>query len=156
MNKLHRLTSSLLVLTLLPLLGNTADRVGDFSLLDQSGVFHQMSWYDDHTAIALLVQDNDSAIAVAEFDALKAKYDSQGIEFMMINPMAQLNREQIQAWVAQQGVDIPVLMDDTQIISEALGIEKTGEVLKQVPSDGILQIAANLRDLSGILVELEG
>ncbi len=34
--------------------------------------------------------------------------------------------------------------------------KKTGEVLKQVPSEGILQIAANLRDLSGILVELEG
>ncbi len=33
-------------------------RVGDFSLLDQQGYFHQMSYYDDHKAIALLVQSS--------------------------------------------------------------------------------------------------
>ncbi|MEC7459695.1 MAG: hypothetical protein VX751_02175, partial [Pseudomonadota bacterium] len=34
------------------------ERVGDFSLLDQSGYFHQMSWYDDKKAIAFLAQAN--------------------------------------------------------------------------------------------------
>ena len=34
--------------------------------------------------------------------------------------------------------------------------KKTGEVLKQIPSEGVLQIAANLRDASGLLVETEG
>jgi hypothetical protein len=35
---------------------STPTRVGDFSLLDQKGYFHQMSYYNDHKAIALLVQ----------------------------------------------------------------------------------------------------
>ena len=33
-------------------------RVGDFALLDQQGYFHQMSYYDDHKAVALLVQSS--------------------------------------------------------------------------------------------------
>ena len=32
----------------------TAPRIGDFSLLDAEGYFHQMSWYDDHKALVLL------------------------------------------------------------------------------------------------------
>jgi len=130
--KVNLLKMSLLSLLLIPAISNAADRVGDFSLLDQDGYYHSMSWYDDHAAVALLVQANDSQAtnaAVAAFDALKAKYDSQGIEFMMINPLGKMNREAVQAKVAEYGVDIPVLMDDARVISEALGIERTGEVL---------------------------
>ncbi len=136
MNKSNLLKASLAAILLLPALGSAADRVGDFSLLDQDGYHHSMSWYDDHEMIALLVQANDSqatADAVPAFDALKAKYDSQGIEFMMINPMGKLNRSAVQARAAEYGVDIPILMDDAQVISEALGIERTGEVLLYSP-----------------------
>jgi peroxiredoxin len=130
--KVSILQASLLSLAVLPALGNAADRVGDFSLLDQDGYHHSMSWYDDHSAIAFLVQANDSAAteaALPAFNALKAKYENNGVEFMMINPMGRSNRAAVQAKVAEYGVDIPVLMDDSRIISEALGIEKTGEVL---------------------------
>ena len=34
--------------------------------------------------------------------------------------------------------------------------KKTGEVLKEVPPESVLQIAANLRDASGIIVSIEG
>ena len=37
----------------------TAPRIGDFSLLDAEGYFHQMSWYDDHKALVLLSYSND-------------------------------------------------------------------------------------------------
>lgn len=116
--------------------------MGDFSLLDHDGYHHSMSWYDDHKAIALLVQANDSqatAAAVPAFEALKAKYDVQGIEFMMINPMGKHNRSAVQAKVAEYGVDIPVLMDDARVISEALGIERTGEVLLYNPSSFVVE-----------------
>jgi hypothetical protein len=95
-----------------------------------------MSWYDDHKMIALLVQANDSqaaADALPVFDALKAKYDGQGVEFLMINPMGRHNRSAVQAKSAEYGVDIPILMDDARVISEALGIERAGEVLLYNP-----------------------
>ena len=55
----------LMSLLLIPAFSNAADRVGDFSLLDQEGNYHGMSWYDDHAAVALLVQANGSAASRA-------------------------------------------------------------------------------------------
>ena len=124
--------SFLVTLIMMPVLASAADRVGDFSLLDQDGYHHGMSWYDDHEAIVFLVQSNDSesvAAAIPEFNNLKAKFDAAGVEFMMINPMGRSNREAVQEKVKEYGVDIPVLMDDARFISEALGIERLGEVL---------------------------
>ena len=126
------LKTSVLLLLLIPAISGAADRVGDFSLLDQDGFHHGMSWYDDHQAIALLVQANGDAGAAAAlpaFEALKAEYDSQGIEFMMINPLGKENRQEVQAQVAEYGVETPVLMDNARFISEALGIAYIGEVL---------------------------
>lgn len=137
MKQVNLLKMSLILLLLAPAISSAADRVGDFSLLDQDGYYHSMSWYDDHKAIAFLVQANGSqatAAAVSDFDALKAKYDSQGIEFMMINPMGETDRAAVKASVADYGVAIPVLLDDARLISEFLGIERTGEVLIYDPN----------------------
>jgi len=131
-SKLTWLKTIISALLLLPVIASAADRVGDFSLLDQDGYFHNMRWYNDHVAVAFLVQANDSAAttaAVPAYNALKSNYDAQGIEFMMINPMGRLNRDDVAAKVADYGVDMPVLMDDARVISKLLGIEKTGEVL---------------------------
>jgi len=130
--KISYFSASLLPFLLIPTFSVAADRVGDFSLLDQQGYFHSMSWYGDHKAVALLVQvvDNtDTAKAVPEFEALKAEFDSQGIQFLMINPMGKLNRQAVQQELDDYGVDIPVLMDDARVISQSLGIHKAGEVL---------------------------
>jgi len=86
-NNANLFKTAIASLLLLPAISSAADRVGDFSLLDQDGYHHSMSWYDDHKAVALLVQANDSqatAAALPSFDALKAKYDAQGVEFASI------------------------------------------------------------------------
>ena len=136
LEKVGFLKNSLLVMALVPAIAVAADRVGDFSLLDQNGYHHGMSWYDDHEAVVFLVQANDSEAseaAVPKFDALKEKFDEAGVEFLMINPMGRYNRQAVQAKVAEYDVNIPVLMDDARIISEALGIEHTGEILVYDP-----------------------
>lgn len=133
MKKVSLLKTSLLSLVLVPALSSAADRVGDFSLLDQNGYHHGMSWYDDHKAIAFLVQANGSAATAAAlpaYKALQAGFAAQGIEFMMLNPMGKDNREAVQAQLDAWGVTgIPVLMDNSRVISQAMGIEQTGEVL---------------------------
>ena len=132
MEKVNRLISSILAMTLLSGVAVAQERVGDFSLLDHLGYHHSMSWYDDHEAIAFLVQANDGAAteaAVPAYNDLKARFDEQGVEFFMINPMGRYNRDSVIEAVAAYGVDIPVLMDDARMISESLGIERAGEVL---------------------------
>ncbi len=130
------LQKSLLALLLLPTLVLAADRVGDFSLLDQNGYFHQMSWYDDNKAIVLLVQatgDTDSHKRLADFKSLNASFGAQGIEFFMINPLGLNDRDAVKVEMAALAIDVPVLMDDARLISEALGIDKVGEVLVYNP-----------------------
>ena len=134
-----------------------ADRVGDFSLLDQDGYHHSMSWYDDHKSIALLVQANDSAAtdaAVADFAQLKAGYEDAGIEFFMINPMGRGNRSAVQTKLAEYGVDIPVLMDDARVISEELGIERTGEVVLFSPSSFEVEYRGSLAGAQAAIDEI--
>ena len=117
---------------------SSQDRVGDFSLLDQSGYFHQMSWYDDHKAIAFLVQANgDEAVeqAIPEFSRLADAYSDEKIKFFLINSMGLHNREAVQAEMDRLGVGLPVLMDDAQIIGEALILERTAEFLLFDPEE---------------------
>jgi AhpC/TSA family len=114
-------------------LGNAATpatRVGDFALLDQKGYFHQLSYYDNHKAVAMLVQANGSAATQKQLEAFKAaeaRYHDQ-VKFFMINPLDTNQRAAVQQQVQAYGTEIPVLMDDARIVSEAMGVNKTGEV----------------------------
>ena len=142
MNLRVLLQKLLLALSLLPTLVLAADRVGDFSLLDQNGYFHQMSWYDDNKAIVLLVQatgDSAAQNVLADFDSLKSSFDTQGIEFFMINPLGLKDRDAVKAEMAARNIDVPVLMDDARLISEALGINNVGEVLVYNPKSFTLE-----------------
>lgn len=137
MNSKNLIKSMALLALLTPSLSQAAERVGDFSLLDHTGYFHNMAWYDDHTVVALLVQANDSeatAEAVPAYLELQERFEEQGIEFMMINPMGRQNRDAVATKLAEYGVDMPVLMDDAGVISQALGIDRTGQVLLFNPS----------------------
>ncbi len=129
------LLSCMLTLPLLAGAAQAAERVGDFALLDQDGNFHHMSWYDDHKAIAFLVQVNGSAQtaeAAADYARLQSRFDAEGVEFMLINPLGE-TRADVQQALAQIGVQLPVLIDDAQVISEAMGIDKSGEAFLYDP-----------------------
>ena len=132
----RQLVSLLTTLCLAPAFAGAAERVGDFALLDHNGYFHHMAWYDDHKAIAFLVQANGSATtkqSIAAFREMHTQYDSQGVEFMMLNPLGE-TRAAVSQEVASYGLNLPVLIDDAQLISEAMGIDKAGEVFLFDPS----------------------
>ena len=142
---------------ILPRVALAADRVGDFALLDQDGYHHSMSWYDDHKIVALLVQANDStaaAAAVADFAQLKASYEDAGVEFFMINPMGKRNRAEVKAKLADYDVDMPILMDDARVISEELGIERTGEVVLFNPSSFEVEFRGSLAGAQAAIDEI--
>src|SRR5690606_34617961 len=92
-------------------------------------------WYDNNKAIVLFVQVNDdpeSQASLNEMMSLKAKYETSGVVVMMINPLGQ-SRQSVRSTTDQYN-GIPLLIDDTQLISEALGIRTSGEVLVYNPT----------------------
>ncbi len=133
------------------------ERVGDFALIDHLGAFQSMNWYDDHAAIAILPQ----AVGATDTESLKflqslqAKFDSQGIEFFLLNPGLQTDREAVAADTAD--VDIPVLMDDTQLVSEMLGLTRLDEAVLYSPRSFELLYRGPVNGLeSAISQTLEG
>ena len=58
----------------------TLPRIGDFSLLDHQGMFHQLSWYDDHKAVVIFVQGNGCPIVCNAAPTLKALRDEDPTE----------------------------------------------------------------------------
>jgi hypothetical protein len=59
---------------------------------------------------------------------LRDEYASQGVQFFMLNSNLQDNRHTVGAEAEEFGYDIPILLDETQIIGESLGLVRTGEV----------------------------
>ena len=126
----------LALLAALPAVASANERTGDFSLLDQNGAFHQLGWYDDMKAVAVLTQANGCAAvrdAAPGFAALGDDYADRRIPFMMLNAEG-ADRDLVKAEMADLGIDLPVLMDDAQVVGEALGLTHSGEALLLDPS----------------------
>ena len=107
------------------------DRVDNFRLLDQNGASHELRYLSDAKAVVLMVQGNGCPIvrqALPAFRELRDSYRSQGVEFLLVNSNLQDNRDAIAAEAKEFGIDIPILADDTQLVGEALGFERTAEV----------------------------
>ncbi len=107
------------------------ERIGDFALIDNQGAQHHMAWYDDQNAVVILPQAVGATdqTALEALTALQAQYESQGVVFFLMNPGQQTDREAVTADVAALGSSLPVLMDDTQIISEAFGLTRLDEAV---------------------------
>ncbi|MDA0687073.1 MAG: hypothetical protein O2948_00405 [Proteobacteria bacterium] len=107
------------------------ERVGDFALIDHLGAQHHMAWYDDQQAVVILPQGVDSTdqAALDALQDLRARYEQQGVTFFLLNPGLQTDRDAVAADLAELGVDLPVLMDDTHLVTESLGVTRMDEVI---------------------------
>ncbi len=108
-----------------------ANKIGDFALLDQHGKFHQLSWYDDQKAVVIFIQGNGCPIVrngAPTLKALRDEYESKGVAFFMLNPQTQDNRASIAGEAEEFAYDFPILVDESQLVAEALGVDRTSEV----------------------------
>ena len=120
----------------LPSITSAAERVGDFTLLDHNGDAHSMSWYDDLDAVVFLTQANRcdaTREAVSAFDTVRTRYADANFQFMMLNAEGSRDRDAVSAAAAEYGTDLPILMDDSQTISQAMEINQAGEVIVYDP-----------------------
>ncbi len=102
------------------------DRIVDFALLDDRGEFHQLSRYRHQSALVMMSYDASCAemdAVLADYQALAARYREAALTFVLLDSR-DLGRE----ITASYGLSLPLLEDDGQLVSEALGIASAGEV----------------------------
>lgn len=112
------------------------ERVGDFALIDHLGAQHHMAWYDDQQAVVIVPQavGATDAATLEVLIKLQSKYQDRDVVFFMMNPGLQSDREAVAADLAKYGIELPVLMDDTHLVTELLGIERMDEAVVYDPS----------------------
>ncbi|HKQ26007.1 MAG TPA: redoxin family protein [Burkholderiales bacterium] len=110
---------------------NPGERVDNFRLLDQHGASHELYYLSDAKAVVIMVHGNGCPIVrntVPDLKEIRDRYRSQGVEFLLINPNLQDDRDAVAREAAEFGIDFPILVDETQLIGESLGIMRTADV----------------------------
>ncbi len=130
--KLFRFAMICLAVTITSAICSAAEptRIGDFALLDHQGKFHQLSWYGDQKAIVILVQGNGCPIVrngAHSLRAVREEFESQRVVFFMLNPQMQDDRASIAKEAEEFGYDLPILVDEAQLVAESLGVNRTAE-----------------------------
>lgn len=113
--------------------GNLPERVGDFALLDQEGRYHRLYRYGmSYRAVVLLAFEVGCHVqgsSISTFKTLRNRYAEQGVAFFLIDPSSQDDREELKLEAARLGIDMPILSDATQLVTESLGIKHTNEAV---------------------------
>jgi hypothetical protein len=110
-----------------PLAGNTVD---NFMLVDQNGLANTLKYNKKASAIVLVTQvngDEGARAAAKSAQALQAKYPTA--EIKLINSSAGDDREAILKETTEQGITLPVLDDEFQLIGDHLGFTYAGEAI---------------------------
>jgi peroxiredoxin len=106
------------------------ERVDNFRLLDQDGRSHELYYHSDARAIVLMTYGNGCGIVrktLPRLKELRDRYRDQGIEFLLIDSNLQDGRDAVAREAAEYGIEFPILVDETQLIGESLGVDRTAD-----------------------------
>ncbi|OGT74403.1 MAG: hypothetical protein A3H44_04045 [Gammaproteobacteria bacterium RIFCSPLOWO2_02_FULL_57_10] len=142
MKKISWLAASLIVTAMstsvLSTTGYAAtESAGDFSLNDHNGNSHQLSRYRHKDALVLVSQSNTCPIppyASAQLQTLRHKWEDKGVAFMMLNGAGD-DASAIKMKAMAQRMDLPILVDASQIVTKTLKLSKSGEFVVLDPED---------------------
>jgi len=137
MKKLYCM-SLLLLSTLIMVQANAgAGRIGNFALLDHEGNSHQLRKYGDSPAI-VLISTSASCREIIEqlpkYRLLRTTWERQGVVFLGINSAANDSLDEIRNMAQLHNFDLPILLDDSQLVAEGLGLTKAGELVVLEPN----------------------
>ena len=111
---------------------NAADQISDFSLIGADGRFFQLSRNADQEALVLLAYDKDSREArraAADLNDLVEQFADQKVRFLLINSTGLADKLVMREEAEDENINLRILMDDTQLVTEELGITRAAEVV---------------------------
>ncbi len=109
---------------------SAAERISNFTLLDQHGKAVELYYHNEAKAIVLLTHSNGSAVvqqSAAALAALQSDYAEQNVRVFMLNPLADEDRSSILADSRAHGIQFSILNDEAQLLSEDLQLSYSGE-----------------------------
>ena len=139
----------LILLPLLLLACGASAAVDNFRLLDHRGESHELYYYSDASAVVLMIHGNGCPIVrnlLPDFEAVRSDYEPRGVRFFMLNSNLQDTRDSISQEAEEWHVETPILVDDSQLIGESLGLTRTAEVLVLDPKSWELVYRGPLND----------
>ena len=107
-------------------------KIGDFTLLDHQGKSHQLSYYGDLDAVVILIHGNDNPLvqkSVQTLNKVRAGLAGRDIAYFMLNPQVSDTRLTIAREAEQLGYELPILVDETQLVAESLKVERLAETV---------------------------
>ena len=111
---------------------STSDEVPNFALLDYRGRFHELHRVEGKVVL-LFFTGNGCPIArqsVAKLHELRKQFGKEGLTIWAVNSYAEDEREAIAKEAAQfRFGSIPILLDQSQTVALALGIQRTAVVV---------------------------
>jgi hypothetical protein len=128
---------ALLVATLMTIQVSAAnERVGNFALLDHEGSYHQLRKYGESKAVVIISTAAtclENIEQLPKYRLLRTTWERQGISFLAINSSAQDDLEAVRRMDLLHNFDLPILIDNSQLVAESLGLSKAGEVIVLEP-----------------------
>ena len=110
---------------------NAQDRISDFSLVDADGRFFQLSRNAHKNAIVLLAYDmesRDARRAAGDLEDLAEQFADQQVDFLVINSTGLADKTVMREEAEDEDISLRILMDDTQLVAEELGLTRAAEV----------------------------
>ena len=126
--------------------------VENFSLLDHKGDAHELYYYSDADAVVVIVQGNACPIirnALPDIREVRDQFADENVVFLMLNANPQDDRASIQAEADEWDIDMPILVDETQLVARGLGITRTAEAFVINPTNWDLVYRGPLNDRLG-------
>ncbi|MBA3698960.1 MAG: redoxin domain-containing protein [Planctomycetes bacterium] len=113
-------------------------KVDDFALLDHRGEFQQLTRHHDAAFIVLFSFGTGCPIVrqnIAEVQAIAGDYLAKNVRVACLASSSADDLKAVKDEAASLQVTLPVMMDDTQLVAEALGITRTAEAIVINPKD---------------------
>lgn len=118
---------------------DVAEFADNFTLIDHKGDAHDLFYYADAPAVVIMTHGNGCPImrgAGPDYQAIADRYAEQGVQFYLLNSNLQDTRESVAAEAEEYGIDLPILIDEHQLVGESLGVARTAEVFVIDPAKG--------------------
>jgi len=125
-----RVLTAMVLTASVALSAQAADRITDFSLIDHNGKFFQLSRHADMDAVVLLTLDDsrDARRVADDLNDVIEQFAEQKVVFYMIDAGTDANRDALQQVAKKGDITLPILMDDSQIVAQELGLARIGDV----------------------------